>query len=100
MFNYPASNSLQKTLLKPGAKVVLRKRKPLRPRIIIQTDSDGEAVTLNEDHPSAHRESNGSDIENEGELCLILFTCKTICLQFQNIYILCMSYEFNWLWNT
>ena len=78
MFNYPASNSLQKTLLKPGAKVVLRKRKPLRPRIIIQADSDGEAVTLNEAHPSAHRDANGSDIENEGEFMYIYFYPQNI----------------------
>ena len=78
MFNYPASNSLQKTLLKPGAKVVLRKRKPLRPRIIIQADSDGEAVTLNEAHPSAHRGANGSDIENEGEFMYIYFYPQNI----------------------
>ena len=48
---------------------MLRKRKPLRPRIIIQADSDGdEGMTFNEAHPSAHRDACGSDVENEGKL--------------------------------
>ena len=55
-------------MLKPGAKVVLRKRKPLRPRIIIQADSDGEeGVTLNETNSSVPRDAYDSDIENEGK---------------------------------